>query len=111
MLAGLLIGALALQVWVWNSLATRVRSRCLTPGRAVARYAGAALLPVAGLAIVFFTLVGLEEWFGIAVLSEPFSRATPITALLLIVFFVIGSLAFAVWCAYVGASQSEDRRS
>ena len=107
MFAGLLIGALALQVWVWRSLAARVRSRQLTPGRAIARYAGAALLPVAGLAIVFFSLVGLEEWLGIALLSEPFSRATPIAALLLTAIFVIGSLTFTAWCAYVGAWRRE----
>lgn len=104
MLAGLLIGALALQVWAWSSLAARVRSRELTRTRALARYAGAALLPFAGLAIVFFALVGLEEWLGIAFLSEPFARAIPIAAFLLVAFFVIGSCAFAAWCAILGAS-------
>jgi len=111
MLAVLLIAVLALQVWVWNSLVTRVRSGRLSPARAVLRYTGAALLPVVGLAIVFFTLVGLEEWLGIAVLSEPFSRATPLLALLLIGLFVIGSLGFALWCTYLAMSQHEDRES
>jgi len=111
MFAVLVIGALALQVWVWRTLAERVRSRRLNPGKAIARYAGAALLPIAGLAIVLFSLVGLEEWLGIAVLSEPFSRATPIAALLLIAIFAIGSLAFAVWCAYLWTSRRQEPRS
>ena len=111
MLPALLIAALALQAWVWSRLAARVRSGRLSIRRAVARYAGAALLPFVGLAAAFFALVGLEEWLGLALLSEPLSRATPLAALLLIAFFVAGSTFFAVWCAYMRSSHSTDQGS
>ena len=111
MLLAFLMAALALQVWVWSRLARSVRIGCLSVPRAVARYVGAALLPFTGLAAAFFALVGLEEWQGVALLSEPLSRATPIAALLLIAFALVGSTVFAVCCAYVRASKSTDQRS
>jgi hypothetical protein len=109
MLLGLLIAALTLQVWVWSRLTGRLREGRLSVGRAVARYAATALLPFAGFAVGFFSLVGLEEWLGVALLSEPLSRATPVVALLLLAFFVLGSSAFAIWSTYVRASQRANR--
>jgi hypothetical protein len=99
MFLALLIAALALQAWGWARLATGVRSGRLGCGQAVLRYSGLALLPFAGLVAAFFPLVGLEEWLGVAVLSEPVSRAAPLAGLVLLVLVVAGSGAFAAWCA------------
>jgi len=99
MFLGLLTAALALQAWGWTRLAAGVRSGRLGCGQAVLRYSGLALLPFAGLVAVFFALVGLEEWLGAALLSEPLSRATPLAGLVLLVVFAAGSGAFAAWCA------------
>jgi hypothetical protein len=111
MLLGLLVGALALQAWAWIRLSARVKSGHLGLGQAIARYAGWALIPVAGVGVVFFTLVGLEEWTGSALVPESVARATPLVALLLLVLFIAGSFAFVVWCVYLRTSTGVDRRS
>ena len=111
MLLGLLIGTLALQAWAWMRLSARVKNGHLGMGQAIAHYAGWALIPSAGVGVVLLTLVGLEEWTGSALVSEPLARATPLVALTLVALFCSGSFVFAVWCVYLRTSVRADHRS
>ena len=93
----LLIGSIALQVWVWRRLIERVKDGTLTRLRGAASYSGWAFLPVVLFVIIYLAMVGLEEWWQVALIEER-------TALLFLPVFavsVIGSIGFAVRCALV----------
>jgi hypothetical protein len=93
----LLIGSIALQVWTWRRLIGRVKDGTLARRRGAARYAGWAFLPVVMFVAIYLAMVGLEEWWGVALIEER-------TALLFLPVFalsVIGSIGFAVRCGIV----------
>jgi hypothetical protein len=93
----LLVGQIALQVWAWRGLMGRLRGGTLTRLQAVTRYAGWAFLPVVLFVAIYLAMVGLEEWWDIALIGErTVLLAVPVCAL-----SVVGSIGFAVRSALV----------
>ena len=97
----LLAAVLALQGWTWHRLLGRVASGQLTKLQGTLRYGLWALVPLLLFGASFFGAVGLEEWLGMALLSESLSRATLLIAALLLGAAGLGSACFAVRCAFV----------
>ena len=98
MLLVLLAGALAVQVWAWRRLRERVEMGGLTRLGASARYGLWALAPFLLFAGFFFSALGLEEWLGLSIMSEPMARATLPAAAFLLGIGVVGWLLFATRC-------------
>jgi len=97
----MLAGVLAYQAWMWHRVSGRIAWGELTKLQGVLRYGLWALLPVLLFVALFFGAVGLEEWLGVAVISEPMGRATiPIVAFLLVIA-VLGSACFGVRCLFI----------
>jgi hypothetical protein len=93
----LLIGQIALQVWAWRRLFGRLKDGTLTRLQGAARYAGWAFLPVVLFVVIYFAMVGLEEWRHVALIEER-------TALLFLPVFAlsaISSIGLAVRCVLV----------
>lgn len=104
MLLFILVAVAAFQGWTWHRLSGRVESGALTKLQAIVRYGLWAQAPPLLFLGIFFGAVGLEEWLGIALLSEPTARATaPIVALLLGIAG-LGSACFGVRCAFIKRS-------
>ncbi|MBI2841187.1 MAG: hypothetical protein HYX75_22950 [Acidobacteria bacterium] len=101
MLIVVLVGTVALQIWTWKRLVGRVSFGNLTKLQAVARYGCWACAPLLLVAAIFFTTVCLEEWLGIALLSDPMGRATPLVAIFLLATALIGWAAFALRCTLI----------
>ena len=101
MLVVLLVGSLALQIWTWKRLVARVSFGHVSRLQAVARYGCWAFAPLLLVVAIFFTAVGLEEWLGVALLSEPMGRATPLVAIFLLATALIGWAAFALRCTLI----------
>jgi len=99
MLLFFLAGSVALQVWAWRALVRRVHTGTLSRLGAAGRYALWAFLPALLPIAVFFAGVGLEEWLGMAVISESWARATPLMALVLFALASLVWIGFAVRCA------------
>jgi hypothetical protein len=92
-----LVGQLALQVWVWRRLIGRLKDGTLTRIQGAARYAGWGFLPVALFVTIYVAMVGLEEWWHIALIEERTALLTvPVLAL-----SVVCSIGFAIRCAFV----------
>lgn len=96
-----LAAVLALQGWTWHRLLGRIASGRLTKLQGTLRYGLWALVPPLLFGASLFGAVGLEEWLGVAVLSESLSRATLPIAALLLGAAGLGSACFAVRCAFV----------
>ncbi len=99
MLLVLLVGSVALQVWAWRHLWERVETRRLTRLGSFIRYGLWASAPLLLFVAFFFSAVGLEEWFGVSVLSEPMARATLPVAAFLLGIAVVGWICFGAKCA------------
>ncbi len=100
----ILLAVLALQAWAWHRLAGHVASGALTKLQAIVRYALWAFVPLLLFLAVFLGSVGLEEWLGIPLLSEPMGRATPLIVACLLGVAGLGSVAFGVRCALIKRS-------
>jgi hypothetical protein len=59
------------------------------------------LVPVLLFGAFFFGAVGVEEWLGVAVLSEPMGRATLLIVACLLVTAGVGSSCFSVRCVFI----------
>lgn len=101
MLLVLLVGSLALQVWAWRTISKRIEWGGMTKLQGAARYAFWAFLPLLVFVGIFFGAVGVEEWLGVALISEPVARGTPLVALLLFTLSGLGWLGFAVRSAFL----------
>lgn len=91
-----LAGSLAVQVWAWRRLLARVRRGETTRSRGALQYAGWAFLPLVLFIAGFALMIGMEEWFSLALIPE---RA----ALLVIPVFalsVLGTILFAIRSAF-----------
>jgi hypothetical protein len=96
-----LAAVLALQAWAWVRLSAHVMAGVLTKPGATARYSLWALVPLLLFLSVLAGAVGLEEWMGLALLSESLARATPLIAAFLLGMAGVGSLCFGVRCAFI----------
>lgn len=92
-----LIGCVALQAWAWRGLIGQVRAGSLTRVQSTLRYVALAFVPLLLFVTGFAALVGVEEWFKVAVIPE---RA-PLLVLPVLAVSVVGSLAFAIRSALV----------
>jgi hypothetical protein len=92
---------LAHQAWTWTHLARRVTSGELTRLSASARYAMWAFVPIVVFLMGFFGAVRLEEWLGLALIPETLARATVLIMAGLLGIAGLGSLGFAVGCAFL----------
>jgi len=97
----ILVVVLALQAWAWHRLSGRVASGSLTRTGAGIRYALWALVPLLVYLAGFIGGVGLEEWLGIALISEPMGRATLLIVAFLLGTAGLGSLCFRIRCALI----------
>lgn len=97
MLPLLVISQIALQVWAWRGLIARLESGALTRFQGAAQYAGWAFLPLALFIAIYLALVGLEEWRHVALIGE----RTALLAVPVFALSVLGSMGFAVRCAFV----------
>ena len=101
MLLLILVVVLALQAWAWHRLSGRAASGSLTRTGAGIRYALWALVPLLVYLAGFIGAVGLEEWLGIALISEPMGRATLLIVAFLLGTAGLGSLCFGIRCALI----------
>ncbi|MDH3505279.1 MAG: hypothetical protein OEM58_12225 [Nitrospirota bacterium] len=90
-----------LQVWTWTRLVRHVASGALTRLGAVGRYVMWACAPAVVFLAGFFGAVGLEEWLGLALIPEPLARASLLIGAVLLGGAGLGSLCFAVRCAFL----------
>jgi len=97
----LLAAVLALQAWTWHRLSGRIASGQLTKLQGAVRYGLLALVPLLLFGASFFGAVGLEEWLGVALLSESLGRATMLIAAFLLCAAGLGSACFSVRCAFI----------
>lgn len=95
----ILVAVLALQGWAWHRLSGEVKSGALTKLQAGVRYSVWSLVPLLVFLAGFVGAVGLEEWLGIALLSELMGRSTLLIAALLLAGALLGSVCFGVRCA------------
>ena len=101
MALAILAGVLALQAWTWHRLSGRVASGELSKLRGAARYGLWALVPLLLFVASFFGAVGLEEWLGVALLSESMARATLLIVAFLLGVAGLGSACFGVRCVLI----------
>ena len=100
-----LVGAVVLQAWAWRRLARRVRAGRLTRLGSATRYAGWAFVPVAALVAVFFLMMGVEEWRGVALVPERGALLMiPLLALAL-----VGSAVYALRAVFLSGPAGADR--
>ncbi len=99
-----LSAVLALQAWKWQRLSERIASGQLTKLQGFVHYGLWALVPLLLFVASFFGAVGLEEWLGVALLSESLGRATPLIAAFLLGAAGLGSACFGVRCAFIKRS-------
>lgn len=92
-----LIVSIGLQAWAWRRLLRRIRANALTRIGGAARYASWAFLPLILFVVAYFAMVGVEEWLRVAVIEE----RTALLALPLLGLSTLGSVGFAVRCAFV----------
>ncbi len=97
MLVLFLMVSVGLQIWAWRSQIQRVRVGALTKMGGALRYAGWAFLPLLLFASVYLAMVGVEEWLHVAVIEE----RTALLALPMLGLSTLGSVGFAVRCAFV----------
>jgi len=100
----ILVAILALQAWTWHRLVGHVTSGALTKRQASVRYALWALVPLLLFVAVFLGAVGLEEWLGVALLSEPMGRATLLIVVFLLGVAGLGAACFGIRCAFIKGS-------
>jgi hypothetical protein len=93
----LLVGHIALQVWAWRRVSRRLRSGAIGRLHGATRYTAWAFLPVALFISIYLALAGLEEWRQVALIGE----RTALLALPVLALSALGSIAFAVRCAFV----------
>lgn len=101
MILVMLAGVVAFQAWMWNRLSGRIACGGLTKLQGVLRYGLWALLPLLLFVAFSFGAVGLEEWLGVAVISEPMGRATLLIVAFLLVIAGLGSACFSLRCAFI----------
>ena len=97
----LLAAVVALQAWTWQRLSGRIASGRLTKLQGTVRYGLWALVPLLVFVAFFFAAVGLEEWLGVALVSESLGRATPLIAAFLLSAAGLGSACFGIRCAFI----------
>ena len=97
----LLAAVLALQAWTWHRLSGRIASGQLTKLQGTVRYGLWALVPLLVFVFFFFAAVGLEEWLGVALVSESLGRATLLIAAFLLSAAALGSACFGIRCAFI----------
>ena len=103
MLLVLLVGSVALQAWAWRHLWERVETRRLTRLGGFVRYGLWASAPLLLFVAFFFSAVGIEEWFGVSVLSELMGRATLPAAAFLLGIAMVGWICFVAKCVLSSA--------
>jgi len=92
-----LIGSVALQAWAWRHLMRRLRHGTITRLRGAFSFAAWAVVPAALFVGGFAVMVGIEEWFQVALIEERAALWTfPVLAL-----SVLGTLSFTIRCAFV----------
>ena len=104
----ILAGVLALQGWTWQRLSGRITAGELTRLQGTVRYGLWALVPLVLYVALFFGAVGLEEWLGVAVISEPMGRATLLIAAVLLGVAGLGSACFGVRCVFIKRAPPPD---
>ncbi len=92
---------LAFHAWMWRRMFERVASGQLAKLRGTARYGMSALLPLFGFVASMLSAVGLEEWWGVALVSDSMARASPLICVFLLAAAGVSSLGFAIRCAYI----------
>lgn len=99
MLLPVLVAAVAIQVWAWQTLDQRVTSGTISKGAAVLRYGGWALTPLIVCIGLFAGAVGAEELTGAAIIPELVGRSALPVAALLLVAAVLGWAGFLIRAA------------
>jgi hypothetical protein len=83
----------------------RIAAGELTRLQGTVRYGLWALVPLALYVALFFGAVGLEEWLGVAMISESVGRATLLLAGVLLGVAALGSTCFGVRCVFIKRAQ------
>lgn len=104
-LLGFIILALLFHVVFSLRLAKRVRAGAMTRGRAIGLYALVNLSPAVLLLGFFLLLVGLEELFRVAIISDGLARGMPLVAAILLVVWVLSCALHAVHVLRLGARE------
>lgn len=102
MLGGIIILAIALHWVSFSRLARRLRAGSIRRGKAVGLYALIGLAPTVFFVGAFLILVGVEELFSAAIISEDLGRGAPIIGGLLLLLWIRCSVVFAVYSAPPG---------
>lgn len=95
----LIIPALLLHVVFFLRLAQRMRAGTISRRKAVGLYALVGLAPTVLLVGSFLMLVGVEELFSVAIISEGVARAAPLVAGALLFLWILCSVVFAFYAA------------
>jgi hypothetical protein len=102
-----LFSTLAVCVFKFRQLRRHVRLRARSRGRAAGMYLFFTTLPVGIYLLLFFGAVGLEEWAGVALISEAFARSLVLVVGIALLMALIANLSFITALSLIRRGEQE----